>query len=450
MAARPTINSTPPGPHNAFLLGNVKAINDDPLRFTMNWSRKFGDIVYFHLLNIPVYLLSNPAEIERVLVTEARNFVKSRDYRGLRVIFGNGLLTSEGDFWMRQRRLAQPAFSHDRIQTYGEIMVRFAQRTLDHWRDGEARDIHQDMMTLTLEIVAKALFDADVSDDALLVRSSLNELLQNVEVGKLFFPFLMKLPTLKNLRFRRAISRLDKVIYSVIAQRRGNGAGPDDLLSRMLHAQDLDGSRMTDQQLRDELITLFLAGHETTALALSWTWLLLSQHPETEQKLHRELDDVLNGRAPNIGDVPRLRYTQHVITESMRLYPPAWGVGREAVRACEIGGYSVPAGAQIWISEWITHRSPKFFAEPDQFRPERWENDFAKRLPKFAYFPFGGGPRLCIGQSFAMLEAVLLLATIAQRYRLFLIPGQDIMPWASLTLRPKNGIKVRLERRSLN
>jgi len=447
MAASSTILRNPPGPRNAFLLGNIKAINDDPLRFTMQWARTFGDIVYFRLLNIPVFLLSNPAEIERVLITESRNFIKSRDYRGLRVIFGNGLLTSEGDFWMRQRRLAQPAFSHDRIQTYAGIMVSYAQRTLAQWRDGETRDIHHDMMTLTLEIVAKALFDADVSDDASLVRSSLNELLQNVEVGKLFFPILMKLPTLKNLRFRRAISRLDKVIYSVIAQRRKSGSGPDDLLSRMLQAQDIDGSRMTDQQLRDELITLFLAGHETTALALSWTWYLLAQHPEVEHKLHRELDTVLAGRAPVPADLFALRYTQFVINESMRLYPPAWGIGREAIRPCEIGGYPVPAGAQIWISEWITHRSSKYFSEPDQFRPERWENDFAKRLPRFAYFPFGGGPRLCIGQSFALLESVLLLATIAQRFRLTLIPGQQIVPWASLTLRPKNGIKVKLESR---
>lgn len=442
MAAGPTIHTTPPGPRNAFLVGNIKAINDDPLRFTMQWARQFGDIVYFHLLNIPVFLLSNPTEIERVLITDSRNFVKSRDYRGLRVIFGNGLLTSEGDFWMRQRRLAQPAFSHDRIQTYSSIMVQYTQRMLDHWRDGETRDVHQDMMTLTLEIVAKALFDADVSDDASLVRSSLNELLQNVEVGKLFFPILMKMPTLKNLRFRRAIARLDKVIYSVIAQRRNNGAGPDDLLSRMLHARDLDGSRMTDQQLRDELITLFLAGHETTALALSWTWFLLSQHPEAERKLHRELDDVLQGHAPAVSDVAALRYTHQILTESMRLYPPAWGIGREAIRDCTLGDYRVPAGAQIWISEWITHRSPKYFADPDQFRPERWDNDFARRLPRFAYFPFGGGPRLCIGQSFAMLEAVLILATVAQRFQLSLLPGQQIVPWASLTLRPKNGIKM--------
>lgn len=448
MAASPTISTTPPGPRNAFLLGNVKPINDDPLRFTMEWARAFGDIVYFRLLNIPVFLLSNPAEIERVLITESRNFIKSRDYRGLRVIFGNGLLTSEGDFWMRQRRLAQPAFRHERIQTYADIMIGFTQRTLNRWRDGETRDIHQDMMTLTLEIVAKALFDADVSDDASLVRSSLNELLQNVEVGKLFFPVLMKVPTPRNFRFRRAISRLDNVIYSVIAQRRSNGTGPDDLLSRMLQAQDLDGSRMTDQQLRDELITLFLAGHETTALALSWTWYLVAQHPEAEQKLHHELDDVLKGRAPTLADLPALRFTQNVLTESMRLYPPAWGIGREAIRACELGGYQVPAGAQIWISEWITHRSPRYFSDPDQFRPERWENDLLKRLPRFAYFPFGGGPRLCIGQSFALLESVLLLATIAQRFKLSLLPGQHIVPWASLTLRPKNGIRVKLESRS--
>jgi cytochrome P450 len=243
------------------------------------------------------------------------------------------------------------------------------------------------------------------------------------------------------------VLRLEEILYRIIRQRRTSGRDAGDLLSMLLAAQDEDGSRMTDQQLRDEAMTIFLAGHETTALALSWAWYLLSQHREAEARLVEELRTVLGERAPSVEDLPQLRYAEMVVKETLRLYPPAFSTGREALQACEIGGYQVPAGTQIIMSQWVTHRDPRFFDQPQQFNPDRWTDDFIKHLPKYAYFPFGGGPRLCIGNSFAMMEAVLILATIAQRFQLELVPGQSVTPWPSITLRPKDGIKMQVQQR---
>jgi cytochrome P450 len=255
------------------------------------------------------------------------------------------------------------------------------------------------------------------------------------------------LPTLRNIRAALATRRLDKIMYRIIGQRRIAGRDAGDLLSMLLHAQDEDGSRMTDRQLRDEVITLFLAGHETTALTLSWTWWLLAQHPQTEAKVHVELDAVLGGRTPTLEDLPKLRYLDRVITESMRLYPPAWGMARLAIEDAEIGGYKIRKGCGVSLSQWVVHRDPRWYESPEEFRPERWEGDLLKRLPRFAYFPFGGGPRQCIGNSFALMEAALILATIAQKFRLRLVPGHTVAPLASITLRPRHGIRVTLEAR---
>jgi cytochrome P450 len=329
-------------------------------------------------------------------------------------------------------------------------MVEYTQRLVSGWRDGEERDAHQEMLRLTLQIVGKTLFDADVERDAQGVGKSLELLL---EIGAnfrrtIFVPHW--LPTPANLRVKREVGQIEKLLYRIITERRASGRDAGDLLSMLLAARDDDGSKMTDKQLRDETITLFLAGHETTASTLSWTWWLLAQNPAVEKKLHAELDTVLGGRAPSFDDLPKLVYTGHVITESLRLYPAAWGLARLVVEDHEIAGYPVTKGMGVAMAQWVVHRDPRWYDAPEEFRPERWENDLIKRLPRFAYFPFGGGPRQCIGNAFALMEAALILATIAQKFRLRLVANHLVAPLASITLRPRHGIRVMLESRRQN
>jgi cytochrome P450 len=435
------------------IVGNAVDYLRDPLAFLCKTPRLYGDVVRMRLGAIEATLLSHPAAIEEVLVTQNRSFKKDQYIERIRPVLGDGLLTSEGDFWRRQRRLAQPAFHRDRIAAYGATMVDYGERLAASFRAGEVRDIHKDMMRVTLEIVAKTLFGAEVEDH---MATEVGEALEVVVTDladplPLFVPVLRKLPTPQVRRLRSAIQRLDAIILGIIRARRTRKDDVDggDLLSMLLHAQDDDGTRMTDKQLRDEVMTLFLAGHETTAIALSWTWLLLSDHPHVDAALERELDTVLGGRPPTMADLPRLEVANAIVLESMRLYPPAWSLGREATVDCTIGGFHVPRGAQVWMCPWSVQRDPRWFDDPERFLPERWRGgELQKRLPKYAYFPFGGGPRLCIGQSFAMMEAVLLLAAIAQRVRLRLAPGQRIESLPAVTLRPKYGLRVEVERRA--
>jgi cytochrome P450 len=437
----------PPGPKNRFPLGNFPFGGRDPLLTLTAWARQYGDIFHYRAFNFHVYFLNRPDDIEYVLVRHSRNFVKGRGLQVNRRLFGNGLLTSEGDFWLRQRRLSQPAFHRDRIASYATIMTSLTERMLAAWHGGETRDVHRDMMRLTLEIVAKALFDADVTAVVDRVGQSLEAIMRQNSRGQMLLPLLRHLPTPGNLAYRRAVGRLDRIIYQIIRERRRSGRDAGDLLSMLLRVRDEDGGRMTDRQLRDESITLMLAGHETTAIALSWTWYLLSQYPEAEQKLLAELREVLGGRSPESADLPRLVYTEKIVREAMRLYPPAYAMARIAREDCEIAGYVIPAGASVVFSQWIVHRDARFYDQPERFIPERWTAEFTRRLPKFAYFPFGGGPRICIGASFAQMEAVLLLATIAQRFKLKLLPHQAVEFLPAITLRPKNGIKVVLSPR---
>jgi cytochrome P450 len=444
---RATRKKFPPGPTEVLKRWSFGPLNNNPLEYFTGIAREYGDIAGLRILNFKTIFINHPDLIEEVLVMNARKYTKGRVLRANRHVFGEGLLTSEGDFWLRQRRLSQPAFHRARIASYAATMVEYAQRMLDGWRSGEKRDVHREMLRLTLQIVGKTLFDADVERDAQGVGKSLELLL---EIGAnfrrtIFVPHW--LPTPANLQVKREVAQIEKIIYRIIRERRASGRDAGDLLSMLLAAQDEDGSRMTDKQLRDETITLFLAGHETTASTLSWTWWLLAQNPIAEAKLHAELDVVLGDRAPTIDDLPKLVYAGHVITESLRLYPAAWGLARLAVEDHEIAGYPVTKGMGITMAQWVVHRDPRWYDAPTEFRPERWENDLLKRLPRFAYFPFGGGPRQCVGNTFALMEATLILATIARKFRLRLVADHPVVPLASITLRPRHGVRVKLEAR---
>ncbi|HEX8889064.1 MAG TPA: cytochrome P450 [Pyrinomonadaceae bacterium] len=444
----------PQGPKGNFFLGVMPEFNRDSLAFMEMLARDYGDIVRARFLYVPAYFIYHPDHIEEVLATNNKNFIKPLSFRTpfFNRLLGNGLLTSEGDFWRRQRRLAQPAFHRERINGYGQMMVRDALRMIETWKEGETRDIHHDMMRLTMEIVTHTLFNVDVTDDAEKVASAISSLVEPFgSQATLKWIVDNRLPTPGNRRFHKTAAQLDEVVYRIIAQRRASGnKDQGDLLSMLLQAHDEDGSHMTDQQLRDEVITLFLAGQETTALVLTWSWYLLSRHPEAETKFRQELDEVIGEREPVAADMPRLKFTEMIVKESMRLYPPAYAIGREAVKDCEIGGYFVPSGMQVFMPTWVVQKDARFFTAPREFKPERWTPEFTSSLPKYAYFPFGGGPRLCIGNSFAMMEIVLLMASIAQKFRLELAPNQKVTIQPAMSLRPLDGLKMVLRKRMKN
>src|SRR5260370_11056198 len=380
--------SRPPGPKGTPIMGVMREFNRDSLAFVERCRREYGDVVRARFLYIPTLFIYHPDDIEYILSTNAKNFIKSVRVRSnfLSRLFGNGLATSEGELWRRQRRLAQPAFHRQRTSAYGNVMVEYADRMISTWKEGETRDIHRDLMRLTLEIVVKTLFDANVSDDVDNVGRVLGQMVKRFAAqATLKWIADNRLPTPGHFRFHRAADEIDRIVYRIISERRASGYDQGDLLSMLLQAQDEDGSQMSDKQLRDEVMTLFLAGHETTALALTWSWYLLGLHPESEAKFHAELEEVLGGRAPEVGDLSRLKFTEMIVNESMRLYPPLYGLGREAIEECEIGGYRVPKGRQIFAFQWAVHRDPRFFDEPLTFKPERWTEDFIARLPKYAY-----------------------------------------------------------------
>jgi len=454
MAAAPTpkaLPRTPPGPKGRFLLGSAIEIARDWLGFYKGCAEEYGDVVCVHLAHVPVYLIVHPRDIETVLVTNAANFTKSADYRALARVLGRGLLTSEGDFWKRQRSLIQPAFHRQNILGYSAVMTRAAGRMLDSWPEKGERNIHEDLMRVTLEIVAQCLFGAEVAAVAEQVGRAMEVVTERFMVNaSLAMLFRFEIPVFFAPREWRAIRKLNEIIGSIIRKRRSSGQPREDLLDMLLQVHDADGNPMSDAQLRDEVMTLFLAGHETTAIALSWACYLVAQNPEIEAKLAEELQAVLGGRMPAPEDLPRLHYTEMVIKEAMRLYPAVWGIGRRAIEECELGGYRVPAGSNVFILQWRTQRDPRFFPDPDRFDPERWREDPVRsgKIPRFAYFPFGGGPRVCVGASFAMMEVTLLLAMMQQRFHLEIVPGHPIEIFASVTLRPKYGIRVIPQRRA--
>jgi cytochrome P450 len=439
----------PPGPRGHFLLGSLPEFGRDILGFLTAAAREYGDVAYLRLAGWDVFLLNNPDLIDHVLRRNRDNFIKHRFFwRHVTAIFGNGLLTSEGDFWLRQRRLAAPAFHPDRIASYGGAMVEYADRLVDQWQDGEVRDVHKDMMRVTMQIVSKTLFDADVERDVDEVGHAFEVVLKEI-AARFRRPFRIpdRVPTPGNLRYRRGVALLDDVISRIIRERRGSPGDRGDLLSMLMSARDDDGLAMSDAQLRDEVVTLFLAGHETTAITLSWTWHLLSRHPLVKDKLLAELFGELERRPATVDDLPKLPYADAVVKEAIRLYPPAYVLGREAVADCEIGSYRVPARSTIYMSPWVMHRDPRWFGNPESFLPERWLDGLAARLPRFVYFPFGGGPRVCIGDRFATMEAVLILATIARRFRLERTSDVELVPFPSITLRPAGGVWLKPTRR---
>jgi cytochrome P450 len=401
------------------------------------------------MLNQQMFFANHPDYIRDVFVTQNSGFAKGRALEKAKRILGEGLLTSEGQTHQKQRRLVLPGFHRQRIASYGSVMVDYALRTADTWKEGLTLDIHQEMTRLTLGIVAKTLFDTNVEKEADEIGEAMAVMLEMFNL--LMYPFaevLEKLPLPMVRRYEKMRDRLDSTIYRIIEERRRGDIDRNDLLSMLLLAQDEDdGRKMTDQQVRDEAMTLFIAGHETTANALSWTFYLLSRNPAAEAALHAELDAVLGSRPPTFEDIPRLSYTEKIISESIRLFPPAWGIGRRSLVDQEIGRYRVPAGSIVLLSPFVTQRDSRFYPEPDEFRPERWTPEFKASLPPFAYFPFGGGSRRCIGEGFAWTEAILVLTTLCSRWRVHLDQSEPVEPHALFTLRPRDGIRMKIERR---
>ena len=436
-----------PGPKGGYFSGSVTDFRRDQLGFYEACAREYGDVVETTMGPYRILMVYHPDAIEEMLVTRARDFIKSPGVQLLRPLLGDGLLLSEGDTWLRQRRLVQPAFHRQRIAGYGEVMSAFADRHVARWKDGAEVEVYGEMMTLTQTIVGKTLFDAEVSGGdsnraGEAARVLAEDFADRLSSFRLLPPWL---PTPRNIRSWRAIRRLDAIVNRIISDRMASRRDHGDLLSMLIQAQDADdGSRMTPRQVRDEAMTMFLAGHETTAVALSWTWYLLAQNPEAESRLATELREVLGGRAPAVADLPRLRYAGMVVNEALRLFPPAYGLGRQAVKPTELGGHAVHPKDIVIAPTWVVQRDSRWFEDPLAFCPERWDGDLAQRLPRFAYFPFGGGPRQCIGNTFAQMEAVLILAAIAQRFQLSLIPGQRVTPTPYVTLRPEPGIRMRL------
>jgi cytochrome P450 len=439
----------PPAIKGRPILGVLRDFRADAPLFLENAAREHGDIVNFRLGPQNAYLLNHPDWIKDVLVTHQSNFTKSRMLERARVLLGDGLLTSEGEFHRRQRRLAQPAFHRDRLRGYAASMTDCAARCRDQWKSGATFDVSKEMMRLTLAIVGRTLFSADVASEADEIGGALTQVFELFETMLMpFSEWLEKLPLPSVRRFERARDRLDKTIYRLIAERRASGRDAGDLLSMLLLAQDEEGEgSMSDRQVRDEALTLLLAGHETTSNALTWTWYSLSRDPSAEAMFHAELDRVLGERLPAFEDLPELRYTEGVFAEALRLYPPAWAVGRRAKQDYPVGDYLIPARSIVIMSPWVVHRDPRWFPDPEKFDPERWRPEIAEMRPKFSYFPFGGGARVCIGERFAWMEGVLLLAALGQRWRLRLEAGHRVETKALITLRPKYGMRMTAEGR---
>jgi cytochrome P450 len=474
----------PPGPSYKMPGKLLRQFLHDPIKTLSSISREYGDVAYFKLgPKQPVYLINNPDYIEKVLIYDHKNFKKGPRLQTAKALLGEGLVTSEGDFHNRQRRLIQPIFHPKRITEYGKIMTDYAIRFRDRWKNGSTIDISHEMMELTLGVICKSVLNYDVESEAeqvgkwLTTTRNYSKRLQS-PIGHV----LDKIPILPAPKgARKAREELDSLVYGLISNRRqrpsqqeSNNKGYDDLLSKLMDAQDSNltgptspnsggpaqspsNGKMSDKQVRDEVMTIFIAGHETTSNALTWTFYLLSQYPDVEKKLHEEIDSVLgsidedshNGsRIPTPDDIPKLQYTEKVLREAMRIYPPVWTMGRYVENDYPVGEYIIPAGSAIIMSQIVMHHDLRYYEEPEQFNPDRWTAEFKTKLPRFSYFPFGGGIRGCVGEPFAWMEGTLVLATIAQKWKMRLVPGQRIKLDPAITLRPKYGMKMKLIQRN--
>jgi cytochrome P450 len=424
----------------------------NPILLFEHLTKTYGKMAHYRVGPSDIVLVNEPEFIREILITQAGSFIKERTQKRMRILLGEGLITSDGESHKRQRRITAPAFHRQRIQTYGSIMVERAAAMRESWSEQREIDVSAEMMRLSLEVVARTLFAQEVTKDILSINHEVNAIMK-------LYNFLIALPRAEDylhlpipglMRFRRARKRLDEVVYRMIADHRAAGVDRGDLLSMLIRSRDeeQDNTGMSDEQLRDQVLTIFLAGYETVANALAWTWMLLAQNPDAEAKLHRELDTVLGGRLPSIDDLPQLRYTEMVLAESMRLYPPAWAMGRQAIRDVALGPYFFPAGTYFFFSQYIIQRSGEHFPDPLRFDPERFTPERRAGRSKFVYFPFGAGGRQCIGESFAWMEMTLVLTTIAQRWRLRLVPNQRLEVQPKITLRPKYGIRMVSELRA--
>jgi cytochrome P450 len=440
----------PPGPKGLPFLGIVLELRKDPLATLQRAAREFGDVVSMPMFGLNRILVNRPEFIQQMLILDQGKLHKSTLTKmAVSPLLGEGLLVSEGDFWRRQRRLAQPAFHRARVNEYSPVMVECGLEQAKQWRAGETRNIAEEMMKISLEVAVRTLFGTTmvgVSDHigramAFLMRHYLTRARMPWRIPESW-------PTPANRRAQKEREYMDSLVFRIIAQRKNDSQKRNDLLALLMAAMHDDGSQMTERQLRDETMTLFLAGHETTALTLAWTWYLLSENQAAEARLHQELHDVLSGRAAELADLERLPYLHAVILESLRLYPPAFMLARTSLDKTNFGGYEIPAGSTLIASQWVMHRDGRFFEQPDRFMPERWLGGLEQRLPAGAYFPFGDGPRRCIGQGFAMLEAALVIAALAQKFRFRLTPGFPIETEPLVTLRAKHGISMRIERRA--
>ena len=442
--------SRPPGPRGLPLIGEARNFARDPLAFLTGVANQYGDIANFRLGGLDVFFVRHPDYVREVLITQRASFTMTSLRAKINAVVGEGLFTSRGELHARQQRLMLPVFRKSRIEAYAGQMGELSRRMRDQWQPGTTIDIADEMMKLTMLIAAQALFEEDIGGDTRSVSRNIGITLEFFT--RLSSPFLklsLALPLPATLRFKKAVRDLDTVIYGMIERRRDTAAARKDLLSLLMQAKDDETNvQMTEKQLRDEVLTLLIAGHETTANVLAWTFYLLAQRPDAEQRMHEEAKAVLGGRA-SFGalDLDRLVYTRRVMQEGLRLYPPGWFIGRQAQADVKIGGYTVPKGAVVLMSQYVTHRDARFFSEPESFKPERWESDLEGRLPRGAYFPFSAGDRHCIGEGFAWQEALLILATLAERWRFELVPGQQIRPRPSVTLRPDKPIRMTVRAR---
>jgi cytochrome P450 len=434
------------------LLGSASEMQRDPLGF-LRQTRQYGDIVRMRFVFSDAYLIYHPDSVKHVLQENNRNYNKDVfTYKLFRPFLGQGLLLNDGESWLHQRRLMQPAFHRKRITAYGTIMTDATESLLGRWQSyvqqDTSLDIAQEMMRLTLGIVGQTLFSLDLSEETNTIGPAVTTLL-NLLGNYVYAPFPpISIPTARNRRLLAANRSLEQVVYSMIAERRQQNVDTGDLLSMLLSARDEEtGQGMNNQQLRDEVMTLLLAGHETTANTLTWTFYLLSQHPEVEQRLYTEIDEVLGGAAPTIEHLPELKYTNMVLEEALRLYPPVGIFSRKAIADDELGGYPIPANSMILVSPYATQHHPDYWPDPECFDPERFTPERSAGRSHYAYFPFSSGPRMCIGSSFAMMEAQLILATIAQHYQLRMVPGHPVEPQMLVTLRPKYGLRMTIHRR---